>query len=95
MYKYEIEIKRRPHWEGYSLFYGKRYGDFNGGATECKTKEELINKIKDIFKEWEEYDAIVSRKGDKVNINNLEFLSFTDEILIGDLFGNSRLTAWF
>lgn len=91
----EIEIKP-PCWEGYkySLWFNKGYGDCFGGTREYKTKEELLEAMKEVIKAWEGYDSIVQRMGDKITKKNLEFKSFTDEIGIADIFGEHQLTAW-
>jgi len=93
--KYNVEIKQ-PNWEGYkyAVFYSKRYGNMSGGATEFKTKEDLIGFIKKQFKRWEKYDSIVQRIGDKVTKNNLEFTSFTDDITKAELFGIKTLFSF-
>ena len=92
---YEIQIKP-PLWDGYkySLYYGKNYGDHLGGAREFKTKEELIEFVKKVFKEWERFDSIANRMGDKVMMSNLKFSSFTSDITKGELFGNKNLNSF-
>jgi hypothetical protein len=90
--KYSIEIKP-PAWKGYryAIFYRKHYGDCLGGATEFKTKEELLAFIRRLFKRWEAYDSILEKMPDKVTPENLHFESFTDEISKMELFGNKTL----
>jgi hypothetical protein len=90
--KYMIKIEC-PNWKGYNyaLFYAKQYGNQHGGATEAKSKPELIKEIRDIIKEWESFDSILGRMSDKVTRKNLDFQSFTDEVTIGDVFGNTSL----
>jgi hypothetical protein len=90
--KYRIIIEP-PAWKGYryAIRYGKLYGDCLGGATEFKTKEELLAFIRRLFRRWEEYDCILERIPDKVTPENLYFESFTDEISKAELFGNKTL----
>jgi len=94
--KYSIRIEP-PAWEGYkyALFYSKNYGDFSGGATEFKTKRELLEFVRKRFLEWESYDLILGRCGDKVTPENLGFKSFTTDITKQELFGNKKLDAFF
>ena len=93
--KYKIEIKP-PNWKGYryAIFYNKLYGDFHGGVTEFKTKEDLLAFAKKLFRRWEAYDFILGRMPDKVTPANLHFESFTDEITKMELFGNRTLTKF-
>jgi len=94
--KYSIHIEP-PQWEGYkyALRYSKNYGNMSSGATEFKTKQELLEFVKTLFLEWESYDSIVGRHGDKVTPKNLDFKSFTTDITKQELFGNKRLDAFF
>jgi len=93
--KYSIHIKH-PAWEGfkYSLYYAKNYGDYSGGITEFKTKEELIKFVRQQFRDWEKFDSIIGRHGDKVTPSNLDFQSFTSEITKMELFGVQRLDVF-
>jgi len=93
--RYEIRIAP-PNWAGYkySFFYDKRYGDYSGGATEFKSKEELLTEVRRIFRRWEGMDGILHRLGDKVTPRNLLFESFTSEIVKTELFGNLSLDTF-
>jgi len=92
VYKYEIIIER-PSWKGYkyAIFWQKNYGDHKGGCTEVKTKHELLKLIKKIIRDWESYDYILNRFPDKVTEKNLLFKSFTKEITLAEIFGNTKL----
>ena len=91
-YKYTIRIEL-PCWKGYkySVYYQKEYGDYSGGASGFKTKEDLLLFLREVIKEWEGYDYILGRKSDKVTPKNLHFESFTDEISKMELFGFKTL----
>ena len=95
-FRYVISI-RPPNWEGYKygLWYDKLYGDSQGGATEVKTKQELLDHIKRIFNEWNQFDSILGRQPDKPTIENVFFESFTPDITKMELFGSKRLDAFF
>jgi hypothetical protein len=67
----------------------------SGGTTEFKTKQELLDFIKTLFLEWQQFDSLLERQGDKVTPKNLDFQSFTPEITKMELFGESRLDAFF
>ena len=90
--KYMIKIDP-PAWKGYmyAILFSKQYGCMHGGASEAKTKEDLLQNIRNIIKDWESFDSILGRMSDKVTKQNLDFQSFTDEITIGDVFGNTSL----
>ena len=75
--------------------FGKNYGDFSGGTIGFYTKETAIAGMRKIIMEWESFDSILGRMPDKVTRENLVFRSFTDEITIADVFGNSKLSDWF
>jgi hypothetical protein len=94
--KYSIHIEP-PKWEGYkyALQYSKNYGNMSGGTTEFKTKQELLDFIKTLFLEWQQFDSLLGRQGDKVTPKNLDFESFTPDITKMELFGESRLDAFF
>lgn len=90
---FKIKIDE-PCWEGYryALFYGKQFGDQHGGATEFKTKKELIDFVKETFREWEKPDSISKGLSQtKVSRENLDFTSFTPEISGGEFFGDKSL----
>lgn len=80
--KYSIEVttKHTHESEKYSIFYGKNYGDHNGGARGAKTKKELLEVLRIIIKHWNEYDGILGRKSDPVTAKNLEFKCCIKEI---------------
>lgn len=93
--KYKIHIEK-PHWDGYkyALFYSKEYGDNSGGATEFKTKQKLLDFVKEQINQWEGYDSILGRISDKVTKGNIDFISFTDEINIAEIFGMETLFSF-
>ena len=93
--KYEIHIEK-PHWDGYkyALFYSKKYGNNSSGTTECKTKQELLDFIKEQIERWEGFDSILGRISDKVTKGNVDFVSFTDEISIAEIFGIKTLFSF-
>ena len=79
----------------YSVFYSKQYGDNHGGVSSFNTKEEVIEFIKSIIREWEGFDNILNRNGDKVTKKNLTFFSAFDSIVsINDVFGDNKLLKW-
>lgn len=73
---YVIRI-RPPSRKGYkyAVSYGKRFGDYEGGATEFKSRKELIQFLARKLKE----NGIIP--------GCLEFRSFTKEVRRMDLFG--------
>lgn len=91
--RYVIEVKREEG-EYASLYYSKNYGNHSGGAMGIKSKEELIRRVKKIKKNWESYDSIARREGDKVTKENLYFYSFTDEVKKMELLGMKRLSSF-
>ncbi len=89
---YSVKI-RPPLWEGYmySVWCDKLHGNGYGLATEVKSKAELLALVRDMFRQWEKYDDCLQRMPDKVTRQNLRFESFTPEISVAELFGNSTL----
>ena len=75
----------------FSVSISKKYGDYQGLGTCCRSKEEVLRHFQTMKKVWEGYDSILCRLGDKVTMGNLDFSSFTKEITIGDLFGQPAL----
>jgi hypothetical protein len=79
--KYWVRVKPSSFpGEKYSVLFCKRYGNCCGGALGVESKEELLKLLKDVFREWEGYDSILGRNGDRVTPGNLEL-----EILAPDV----------
>ena len=79
----------------YSVFCSKNYGDNYGSSHSFNTIEEIINHIKGIISQWEGFDSILGRNGDKVTKKNLSFsTAFESIISINDVFGDNKLTNW-
>ena len=92
---YSIKIEA-PQWEGYkySFNYSKNYGNMSGGCSEAKTKEELLERLRAIVRDWNGFDYIVHREADEVTLHNTQFSSFTPEISMAEVLGNSSLSSW-
>jgi hypothetical protein len=79
--KYWVRVKPSAFpGEKYSVHFYKKYGNYYGGALGVESKEELLKLLKDVFREWEGYDPILQRDGDRVTPGNLEL-----EILAPDV----------
>ena len=90
---FSIHIEK-PSWEGYkyTISFGKLWGNMHGGITEKKTKNELIQFVKELFREWESPDSISpAMSGTKVTRENLDFKSFTPEISGSEFFGDKTI----
>ena len=92
---YSIVIEK-PNWEGYKYGYSfsKNYGDFHGGYSEAKTKEDLLKKLRAIVHDWNGFDYIVHREANEVTMENVEFESFTTDITLAEILGNAALSSW-
>lgn len=100
--KYVFEVEKIPKEErnleinkAISIFFSKTYGDMHGGGTTVQTPQEAIKEMQRIIQNWEDFDSIVHRKGDKVTKENLYFKSDVPEITLGSLFNEKSLTEWF
>lgn len=95
--RYMVEILP-PNWEGfrYAVRFSKLFGDRFSGMTEFKSKEELIEFLRNrVFREWEKYDSILERYPAKVTKKNLIFESFTEDITKEELLGVKTLSDFF
>jgi len=78
--KYAIEIK--PAKGYYAIILAnKNFGEHGGGACPVKNRDEAIKEIREIVRTWRN----VTRK-------NLYFDSYTDQITVADVLGNTKLT---
>ena len=86
--KYTIKITemKYPIWleKGYTidLNLSKEYGNCHGSFGGVKTEEEAIERVRDLIKQWEDYDGILSRISDKVTVKNTDFKSDFDDITL-------------
>lgn len=91
-FKYGFEIKRS---DDIQIGFSKCYGSMYGGIQHAETPEEAIKKMQGIIKDWEDFDSIAQRKGDKVRKDNLYFKTDVPEVSINKLFNEHSLTEWF
>jgi len=80
--------------EEYLISFSKRYGDHYSGVLGAKSKEEALEVLRRVVDEWEGYDSVLQRRGDKVTPRNtdLEVLApgITAEEIIGAIKGRRR-----
>lgn len=93
-FKYEVGISQKSDGKVFVSFM-KNYGNMNGGCDNVDTPEEAVKLIQKQIKNWEGFDSIVNRTGDKVRKNNLSFTSNIPGITVGKLFNETNLTEWF
>jgi len=98
--RYRIQIHPpAPIWAANGYKYGinlsKLYGDYHGRGTGARTKEEALEIIRGMLKEWQKFDHIAGRLGDKPTPKNTEFDSFTKDITLMEIFGASRIESFF
>jgi hypothetical protein len=84
--KYWINIRPSTFpGDKYNVFCSKKYGNWHGFSAGVKNKEELFELLKGIFKEWEGYDSILQRNGEKVTPGNLELEIFAADVTADDV----------
>ena len=93
--KYRVQIgpveRARPeYWPGcnYSVTCSKLYGDLLGRSTCVATKQDVIDLFQRIRQEWEAFDSILDRMGDKVTPTNLWLEDKTESVTKEELLGN-------
>ena len=69
----------------YTLVFSKKYGNFYGGAFSAKDREELLRLLNEVINDWEGYDSILERNGDKVTPRNLELEVLAPDISPSDV----------
>lgn len=91
---YTIKIEKSDN--GYADFiFGKTYGCIHGGCRSGISKEDVIQQLQKIVTEWEEFDSIANRIGDKVTKKNTEFSSFDDSITLTEILLDGSQTKLF
>ena len=93
LYEVEIEPARRDG-ERFTISYAKLHGDRSSGCNGVKSKAELLAFLREVFRQWEEYDSILDRRPEKVTKRNLHFESFTPDVSVVELFGNTTMAAF-
>jgi len=73
--------------EKFCVIFYKKYGDHHGGSFGAESKEALLSRLRDVFDDWEGYDAMLSRNGDKVTPENLEVEITAPDVTRDDIFG--------
>lgn len=96
--KYRVKIERiskkaQQNWGPeyrFEVSMHKEYGNLSGEGRCCRSKEEIIAMWQRMRQQWEGFDGILNRRGDKVTMNNLLFSSCTKEITKEELVLGAR-----
>ena len=88
---YSIKIEKPDKRREFCVIHlNKSYGDSHGGCIGANSREEAIQRIRDWVKDWESFDSIVQRMGNKVTRKNTEFSSFDESIILTDVLNNGQ-----
>ena len=96
--KYRVKIERmskkaQQNWGPeyrWHVSMQKEYGNLHGEGRCCRSKEEVMTLWQRMRRDWEGYDSILNRQGDKVTMNNLLFSSCTKEVTKEELVLSTR-----
>jgi len=84
--KYRVTVKLSMFpGQKYDVFFTKRYGDRFSGSISVQSREKLLKLLRRVFDEWEGYDQILGRNGDRITPGNLELEMLTADITADDV----------